>query len=178
DIRFTSLSRLGRRFDLGQVCRDGTLEPLYFFPQAAVHHDRKPGPGRDLGRLLALDTFLQPEHGPSGQLCGFPGDAGCGLRRPEHLHHIHRHRDLLKARVHLLAQYGATPRVDGDDLVADALELPGHAVAGTAGVGREAHHGDNLRPPPAAPVVHGHGSVAGDAADHGFAVEDRLTGLA
>jgi hypothetical protein len=81
---------------------------------------------------------------------GFDGDGGVGDGRhvfgaTEDVDDVDGFGDVFEARVGFFAQYFGFVGIDGDDAVADGLEIGSDFVAGASWIGGEADDGDGFR---------------------------------
>lgn len=118
-------------------------QPGYLPSWGAVHHHQQARIACPCVGGLVNDVQLEPDrlradrHGLVGDT---PGEGGVD----EHVHHIHRKRDLRQGRVARLAVHRLALRVDGYHPLAQALQLSRHAVSSPLGVVGQAHNGPSV----------------------------------
>lgn len=94
--------------------------------------------------ILVYDLELHPD-GFGADLDGFVDVDTSQISTPEDVNNVYTTRDGFEVRVALLTEYLILDGVDGNDRLADRLELGRDPVGGTLGFGREAYDGPGLR---------------------------------
>jgi len=139
---------------------------LVFYEEAGVLDDEEAGGVRFGGGFGVGNSLLQPEG------FGVDGDGGLGdgrdvLGPPKDIDDVDGEWNVFEASIRFFAKNLGFVGVDGDDFVADALEVGGDFVGRAAGVGREADDGDGFgRAKKVADRVGGYGRAFGRLHEH------------
>lgn len=111
--------------------------------EAGVLDDEKASGARFFGSGGVRNSLLQPKNfGMHGD--GRVGYAGNFGRAPEDVDDVDGDGNVFEAWVGFLAEDFGFVGIDGDDGVADGLEIRGDAVGGARGVGGETDNGDGF----------------------------------
>lgn len=138
-----------------------------FDEEAGVFDDGEASDAGFFGGSGVRDALLEPEDfGADGN--GGIGDRRYALGTAKDVDDVDGLGDVFEAGIGCLAEHFAFVGIDGDDAIADGLEIGGDFVGGTAGIRGETDDGDgfglaeDLRD-----GVGGSGMVVGEMEDHG-----------
>jgi hypothetical protein len=114
-----------------------------FYEEAGVFDYQEAGGAGFFGGLRVGDSLLEPES------FGVDGNGGIGYRgnvlgAAEDVDNIYRDGDVFEAGVGFFAEDFGFVGIDGDDFVADALEVGSDFVGGALRIGGETDNGDGF----------------------------------
>jgi hypothetical protein len=144
-----------------------------FDEEAGVFDDGEASDAGFFGGSGVRDALLEPEDfGADGD--GGIGDGRYALRTAKDVDDVDGLGDVFEAGIGCLAEHFAFVGIDGDDAIADRLEIGGDFVRGAVGIRGETDDGDgfglaeDLRD-----GVRGSGIVVGEMEEHGCSMKKR-----